>query len=94
MRFCVILFGYNFLHCISVCVTAPGLSANEDFHSSCLDAQDYRGCVFVQRCLKAKDIVGCIESLKVKAEDTDGIPAAQEDLDFLGKRQNKRNDSQ
>ena len=61
-------------------------SASEDAHSACLDAQDYQGCVLVQKCMKAKDISGCIESIKTKTGGSNQAPIPQDDLDFLGKK--------
>ena len=67
-------------------------SASEDAHSVCLDAQDYQGCVLVQKCMKAKDISGCIESIKTKTGGSNQAPIPKDDLDFLGKRKNQRQD--
>ena len=70
-----------------ICTFPPSSwSASKDAHSACLDAQDYQGCVLVQKCMKDKDISGCIESIKTKPGGSNQAPIPQDDLDFLGKK--------
>ena len=80
---------FTFIAFIAGIFPPSGWSTSEDAHSACLDAQDYQGCVLAQRCMKAKDIFGCIKSIKTKKEDSNKAPKSQENLDFLGKRKIK-----